>query len=209
MPRSTIIASRISAYDKIINDNRTVPDTELAIFKLAICQLVDAAFGGGGGGGTTPAIVADGIDASVDINTILTRLASIDTKTLLQADIVAAIQSAADIDTIITRLTSIATNTSVGASNVVTTYTVTNPTITDTGVVAIAANATRKHAIIVNRSTSNTVSLFFGVLGAFGAGLPLVPQQSYEINNANLYTGIIRGITSTGLTASLSVTEGV
>lgn len=181
----------------------------MAIFKLAICQLVDAAFGGGGGGGTTPQIVSDGIDASTDINTILARLTSIDNKALLQADIVAAIQSAADIDIIIARLTSIVTNTSVGASNIVTTYTPTNPTITDTGVVAIPANTARKHAIIVNRSTTNTVNLFFGVLGTFGAGLPLVPQQNYEINNANLYTGVIRGITSTGLTAILSVTEGV
>ena len=205
MPRSTVIASRISAYDKIINDNRTIPDTELAIFKLAICQLVDAALGGGSGGGTTPTIVSNGIDASTDINTILTRLASIDGKALLQADIVAAIQSASDIDTIIARLSSIVTNT----SNVVTTYTTTNPTITDAGVVAIDANASRKHAIIVNKSTTNTVNLFFGVLGTFGAGLPLVPQQNYEINNANLYTGIIRGITSRGLTASLSVLEGV
>lgn len=209
MPRSTVIASRISAYDKIINDNRTVPDTELAIFKLAICQLVDAAFSGGGGGGTTIGTISDGIDASTDINTILTRLTSIDNKALLQADIVAAIGSAADIDTIIARLNSIVTNTSIGASNVITTYTPTNPTITDTGVVAIAANAARKHAIIVNRSTANTVSLFFGTLGTFDAGLPIVPQQSYEINNANLYTGVIRGVTATGLTANLSVIEGI
>jgi hypothetical protein len=159
MPRSTVIASQISKYDKIINDNRTIPDTELAIFKLAICQLVDAAFsGGGGGGGTTTATVSSGIDAAIDIDTIITRLTSIDTKAILQADIVAAIQNAADIDTIITRLTSIATNTSLGtSSNVVTTYSPTNPIINDTGVVAIAANAARKHAIIVNRSTTNTV----------------------------------------------------
>jgi hypothetical protein len=211
MPRSTVIANQISKYDKIINDNRTIPDTELAIFKLAICQLVDAAFsGGGGGGGTTAATVSSGIDAAVDIDTIITRLTSIDTKAILQADIVAAIQSAADIDTIITRLTSIATNTSSGtSSNVVTTYTPTNASINDTGVLAIAANAARKHAIIVNRSTTNTVDLFFGAIGLFGDGTPLLPQQSYEINNTNLYAGIVRAIAATGVTASLSVIEGI
>jgi hypothetical protein len=180
MPRSTVIRSQIATYDKIINDNRTTPDTELAIFKLAICQLVDAVFSGGGGGGSTTAqIVSDGIDQSADINTIITRL------------------------------TTIATNTSTGASNVVSSYLPSVPAAIDTGVVAIAANASRKHAIIVNRSTTETVDLFLGALGLFGAGLPLLPQQAYEINSTNLYTGIVRAITASGITANLSVLEGM
>jgi hypothetical protein len=255
MPRSTVIASQISKYDKIINDNRTIPDTELAIFKLAICQLVDAAFSGGGGGGTatTPQIISDGIDGSIDVNTIVARLVDLVAKPNppTQADITAAIQAAADIDTIITRLTSIVTNTAGGGgsggttiatvsdgidssadidtiidkltsivantatsgggavSTPISTYAHSAPSIADTGTIALAANTNRKGAVIINRSATNPVDLFFGAVAAYGVGLPLVPGQSYEINSTNLYTGVVRAITSSGNTAILAVAEGV
>jgi hypothetical protein len=112
MTRSQVISGLITKYDQIVNG----PDKsaiELAVFKLAICQLVDAAFSGGSGSGsgTTIATVSDGIDGSADINTIVARLVDLVAKPNppTQSDITAAIQSAADIDTIITRLTSIDT----------------------------------------------------------------------------------------------------
>jgi hypothetical protein len=215
----------------------------LAIFKIAICQLVDAVFSGGGGGGSTSAsTIASGVDASADINSILATLQSIDTKLIQEADIISAIQTAADVDTIITRLTSldnnkltqsgvesaiqsaadidtivarlssIVTNTSnisAGGSsvNTVSSYNSTTIAITDAGGTIIASNGNRKHAIIVNRS-ANVCDLFFGTIGSFGAGLPLEPKQPYEINNSNLFLGAVRGITETGLTASLAVLEG-
>jgi hypothetical protein len=78
--RSEVIASLIDKYNAQITDTESAV-VETAVMKLAIAQLVDAAFSGGGGGGTTIATVSDGIDASVDINTILTRLATIATNT--------------------------------------------------------------------------------------------------------------------------------
>jgi hypothetical protein len=76
--RSEVITSLIAKYNAQITDTESAV-VETAVQKLAIAQLVDAAFSGGGG--TTIATVSDGIDASVDINTILTRLATIATNT--------------------------------------------------------------------------------------------------------------------------------
>jgi hypothetical protein len=75
--RSEVISSLISKYNAQITDTESAV-VETAVMKLAIAQLVDAAFSGGG---TTIATVSDGIDASVDINTILTRLTTIATNT--------------------------------------------------------------------------------------------------------------------------------
>jgi hypothetical protein len=77
--RSEVISSLISKYNAQITDTESAV-VETAVMKLAIAQLVDAAFSGGGGG-TTIATVSDGIDASVDINTILTTLTTIATNT--------------------------------------------------------------------------------------------------------------------------------
>jgi hypothetical protein len=122
------------------------------------------------------------------------------------------INSSADIDTIIARLTSIVTNTATSGGAVstpISTYAHSAPSITDTGTVALAANTNRKGAVIINRSATNPVDLFFGAVGIYGVGLPLVPGQSYEINSTNLYTGVVRAITSSGNTAILAVAEGI
>lgn len=109
--RSQVIASQIAKYDAQITSKEGAV-LESAIAKLAIAQLVDAAFsGGGGGGGTSIQTVSDGIDQSIDINAIIAALGAINGKTMVQADIVAAIQAAADIDTVIARLEAIEGNT--------------------------------------------------------------------------------------------------
>jgi hypothetical protein len=200
MSRSTVIADLIDKYDAIVT-GQDKSAIELAVFKIAIAQLVDAA-----SGGTTITTVSDGIDASVDIGTIITRLASLDTGKLTQSDITSAIQAAADIDTIISNLATIANN---QAPVVITTYTHSTASVVDTGVTALAANASRKSATIINRSATDPVDLFFGIVGTFGAGLPLAFGQVYEINSTNLYRGIITARSGTGITVSLAVAEGV
>lgn len=238
MTRSTVISKLITKFDAVINGNDSGA-IELAVFKLAICQLVDAAFassgGGGGGGGTTAQVISDGIDQSVDVSAIITRLTSLDTGKLTTADITTAIQTAAKIDTIITRLTSLTTSnltqanveaaiqnaadidtiiarlTAINTNTVstpITAYTMSSLAIVDTAIDVLAVNVNRKGAIIINRSNTNSVDLFFGVSGVYGAGLPLAPGQSYEIDRSNLYTGAIRSIAGTGITAILAVAEG-
>lgn len=242
MTRSQVISNLITKYDKVVtgNDKSAI---EVAVFKIAMCQLVDAAFsGGGGGGGTTIGTVSDGIDGSIDINTIITRLSSIDTNQLTQAGVVTAIQSAADIDTIITRLTAIETNTAGGGggggttiptvsggidasvdidtiiaqlttvvantnASLVTSYTHNSVGVDTTGIQVRAINSNRKHLIIVNKSTTTNVELFFDTVGTFGNGLPLVPGQFYEMNGSNLYRGAIRAVAASG-TVNLSISEG-
>jgi hypothetical protein len=140
---SDVVASRLEKYRaQLERVDGNDADIDSAILKYVICQLVDAAFGGGGGGGTSTsaATIAQGINQSTDIDTIVARLTdidanqinqssvksaiesatnlsaivnrliSIDSKTIGQADIVAAIQSAADIDAIILALNQLVTN---------------------------------------------------------------------------------------------------
>ena len=212
MTRTTVIARQITEYDKIIADDRNIPDVELAIFKLAICQLVDAAFsGGGGGGGASAATIASGIDTSVDIADILTRLISIDTKTIAQSDIVTAIQSAADIDTIIARLTTIASNTGSGGAGQfeITSYTRSTVSVGDVGQTVLSANVDRKGAVLINRSATETIDIFLGGVATFGNGLPLQPGQAYQIDTLNFYKGSITAIAPPGKAAILAIAEGV
>lgn len=104
-----VVASRIEKYRaQLARENGNDADINMAMFWIAIGGLVDAAFSGGGGGGSTSAsTIAQGIDQSIDINTIVQRLTDIDANQLNQSSVVAAIQSAADIDALIARLVAI------------------------------------------------------------------------------------------------------
>jgi hypothetical protein len=79
--RSEVITSLIAKYNAQITDTESAV-VETAVMKLAIAQLVDAAFSGGG---TTIATVSDGIDASADIGTIVTRLTTIASNAALES----------------------------------------------------------------------------------------------------------------------------
>lgn len=108
-----VVASRIEKYRaQLARENGNDADINMAMFWIAIGGLVDAAFSGGGGGGgsTSASTIAQGINQSTDIDTIATRLASIDDNQLNQSAVRAAIDSAIDIDAILTRLISIDTN---------------------------------------------------------------------------------------------------
>jgi len=85
------------------------PERGIALILQGISELSAS---GGGGGGTSSATIASGIDASIDINTIIAALQAIASAPPLNAGgtttaVINAINSAADINTIISRLTSI------------------------------------------------------------------------------------------------------
>lgn len=157
-----VVASRIEKYRaQLERENGNDADIDMAMFRIAIGGLIDAAFSGGGGGTSTSATtIAQGINQSSDIDTIVLRLtnidanqinqssvkaaiesatnllaivnqlASIDAKLIQEADIVSAIQSATDIDTLIASLNTIAGNT----------YPVGSRTIAQSQSVAIASD---------------------------------------------------------------------
>jgi hypothetical protein len=73
---------------------------------------------------------------------------------------------------------------------------------------ALASNANRKYALIVNDS-ANVVYIKLGATAALNTGIRLNANGgSYEINETNLYTGIIDCISSVAA-QTLLVTEGV
>lgn len=79
-----VVASRISKYRaQLERDNGNDADIDMAMFRIAIGGLIDAAFSGGGGGGgaTSAATITQGINDAVDIDTLIARLVSIDNKT--------------------------------------------------------------------------------------------------------------------------------
>jgi hypothetical protein len=73
---------------------------------------------------------------------------------------------------------------------------------------ALASNTNRKYALIVNDS-ANVVYIKLGATAALNTGIRLNANGgSYEINETNLYTGVIDCI-STVAVQTLLVTEGV
>jgi hypothetical protein len=72
---------------------------------------------------------------------------------------------------------------------------------------ALAANASRKYALIVNDS-ANAIYIFLGATAVLNQGIRLNANGgSYEINETNLYTGIITTITTVA-SQNVIVTEG-
>lgn len=79
-----VVASRIQKYRaQLERENGNDADIDMAMFRIAIGGLIDAAFSGGGGGGgsTSASTIAQGIDQSIDTNTIVQRMTDIDSKT--------------------------------------------------------------------------------------------------------------------------------
>jgi hypothetical protein len=88
------------------------------------------------------------------------------------------------------------------------TMTHTAPTAGITTGTALATNANRKYALIVNDS-ANAVYIKLGATAVLNTGIRLNANGgSYEINETNLYTGVIDCISSVA-TQTLLVTEGV
>lgn len=82
--------------------------------------------------------------------------------------------------------------------------------VTDAGVMAIAANTNRLHAIVKNRSQTQTIEITLGTPALnFGTSLELLPGEAYEITGSNLWKGAVCARTATGITAELSILEGV
>lgn len=74
--RTEVITALKSRYDAQITGLESA-NVESAIAKMAIAQLVDASFSGGGSGSISAAEVADGINISTTIGTILSQLTAI------------------------------------------------------------------------------------------------------------------------------------
>lgn len=76
-----VVASRIAKYKARLERDGNDADLDMSMFWIAIGQLIDAAFSGGGGGSTSSATITQGINDAVDIDAIISRLVSIDSKT--------------------------------------------------------------------------------------------------------------------------------
>ena len=84
----------------------------------------------------------------------------------------------------------------------------TSPTAGTSSVTALTLNASRKYALIVNDS-ANVVYIKLGATAVLNTGIRLNAYGgSYEINETNLYTGVIDCISSVA-SQTLLVTEGV
>src|SRR2546430_3209094 len=77
------------------------------------------------------------------------------------------------------------------SSNVITTATPSTATATTTSSTILAANASRKDAVLVNYGATNGVFLARGATATVGNGIYLAPNGgSYSIDSNNLYRGI-------------------
>lgn len=96
---------------------------------------------------------------------------------------------------------------SAAPANTVTTTTPSNYVVTTTSGTALAANANRKDAVLVNYGSVGCF-LARGATAAVGQGIYLAPGGgSYNIDANNLYKGIITAITASG-TTTLAISEG-
>ena len=98
-----------------------------------------------------------------------------------------------------------------GASVTPITPTHTAPTMSTTSATVLAANASRRYALITNDSDVVVYINLTGV-GVANTGIRLAASGgTYEMSGAygNLTTGIIRGIAASGSGKVLLVTEGV
>jgi hypothetical protein len=80
--------------------------------------------------------------------------------------------------------------------------------VTAAGGIGLPANTQRQNVVIVNRG-ANPVDMFYGIVGVFGAGLPLAPNQERIIDASNLYLGLLSFIANTGLASNLVIYEAV
>ncbi len=85
------------------------------------------------------------------------------------------------------------------------THAVVAPSTTSAAV--LAANTARDYALIQNVGSVD-VTLNLGAVAVSGTGIVLKANGGfYELTNANLYRGVVNGITASG-TGSLTVTQG-
>jgi hypothetical protein len=81
-------------------------------------------------------------------------------------------------------------------------------TVANTTGQLIAANSARSYLLIMNKDTSGTIYLMFGLSAATVAnGLPLGPGQSYELNS-NISSDAVQAIGSIASNTNVLVIEG-
>src|ERR1700704_5465838 len=92
-------------------------------------------------------------------------------------------------------------------ANVITTVAASNVAVTNASSTALAANASRKDAALVNYGAVGCF-LLRGTPAVAGTGIYLAPNGgAYNIDQNNLYKGIISVITASS-TTTLTVSEG-
>ena len=87
-----------------------------------------------------------------------------------------------------------------GASN-------TRPSITNVDATALASNTSRKYASFTNNGGA-TIYLKLGATAVVNQGIPLGPNEMFEIKGDNLFTGAVHAIKSTAIAVNLDVFEG-
>lgn len=92
------------------------------------------------------------------------------------------------------------------AANPFTTITNTRPTVTTTSSIILAANTSRKSAMIFNQS-GGVVYLKLGATAVANEGIRLANNDFYEITATNLFTGAIHAIRGAG-SSTIEVMEG-
>lgn len=162
------------------------PERAVALILQGVSELSAS---GGGGGGTSAATIASGIDASIDINTIIAALNAIALAPPLDsagtsAAIITAINASSDIDTVIARLTALNDKTPLinnGASE-----NITNGTILTGGTSQLLLDAlpggTKRGAFELVNTSAETLWVLWGASeGAAGInqGFPVAAGGSY------------------------------
>jgi hypothetical protein len=110
------------------------------------------------------------------------------------------------------------TGTSTGALRVIVEDSAADEVATVTSAAAVTAGTTSSTLLAANTNRKNAVFTNYGATGAFirrgtpavaGQGIYLAPNGgTYEINQTNLYKGIVTCITASG-TTTIAVEEGV
>ena len=140
---------------------------------LAIADAI-ALYGGGGGGGTPPADIASGIDMSVDIDSIVSLLTTIDSDT---GDILTSVGDATSVagdDDVIGQLKAIVAGL---AGLDATTFTEFSGTATGVTAVAKAANASALELTIQNKSESEFLYVRLASGATTALSITLLPLQ--------------------------------
>lgn len=232
--RYNTLISRYNVTDMANAGKRALVERTIEKKARAIVSQSGSSGGGGSGSGITQAEVRAAIETATNIDALESGLQGIDTKignisgfvdglegltdgiegTLLtisnkipalgQASVSASLP-------VVLPASQIASISGIGSVAEISSY----PTqgkiaVTDAGVTAIAANANRMHAIVKNKSQTQTIEITLGTPAlSFGTGMELLPGEAYEITSNNLWKGAICACTATGITAELSVLEGI
>jgi len=82
----------------------------------------------------------------------------------------------------------------------------TTPSVTNVSATVLAANSLRRYALFTNNGGA-IIYLKLGAAAVVNQGIPLQPNERYEIGLNNLWTGSVTAIKSTATALALDVFE--